>query len=281
MVKIKWNAGDPVKSAEPWLTTDGGGYVSGWSKNFMDGTVEERGKTVSDGHLSAEIIRPKEAKGPIPYVVLMHGCSGMNKQLWNWAREYAGHIVAQGYGALILDSFTTRNVPGICSDPSQLNWARRRADDAYSALDHLIDNGLAIPNKVFVLGRSNGATTSLIIMNKRIGELHKSRFAGAFLLQPSCLYMRTAEFYGPLHLYLAEKDDATSSALCLAMKNGLARATTLEATVYKDAYHGFEDRVPIHKFNGWRMGYNATAATQTIKAISSTLKSHSMQSAGK
>lgn len=272
MVKIKWNAGDPAKSAEPWLTTDGGGYVTGWSKNFMDGTVEERGKTVADGYLSAEIIKPKGAKGPIPFVILLHGCSGMNKQLWNWAHEYADQIVAQGYGALILDSFTTRNVPGICSDPSQLNWARRRADDAYSALDHLIDHGLAIPSKVFVLGRSNGATTSLIIMNKRIGELHKNGFAGAFLLQPSCLYMRTVEFYGPIHLYLAEKDDATSPTLCLTMKNGTARNTPLEATVFKDAFHGFEDRVSIHKFNGWRMGYNAAAATGTLQSITKELK---------
>ncbi len=272
MIKIKWSAGDVARSSEPWLTTDGGGYVNGWSKNFMDGTVEERGKVVSEGFLSGEIVKPKGAKGPIPFVILLHGCSGMTQQLWNWAREYASAIVAQGYGALILDSFTTRNVSGICTDPSQLNWARRRADDAYSALDHLIDNGLAKPDKIFVVGRSNGATTSLIIMNKRIGELHKNRFAGAFLLQPSCLYMRSVEFYGPLRLYLAEKDDATSAPLCLAMKNGLARTTILEATVYKDAYHGFEDKVPIHKFNGWRMGYNATAANGTLRNILAALK---------
>lgn len=271
MIKIKWSAGDVARSSEPWLTTDGGGYVNGWSKNFMDGTVEERGKVVAEGFLSGEIVKPKGVKGPIPFVILLHGCSGMTQQLWNWAREYASAIVAQGYGALILDSFTTRNVSGICTDPSQLNWARRRADDAYSALDHLIDNGLALPDKVFVVGRSNGATTSLIIMNKRIGELHNNKFAGAFLLQPSCLYMRTVEFYGPLRLYLAEKDDATSPTLCLAMKTGKTRTTVLEAIVYKNAYHGFEDKVPVHKFNGWRMGYNAEAANGTIRHIRSVL----------
>lgn len=238
----------------------------------MDGTVEERKTIVAEGYLNGEIVKPKGTKGPIPFVILLHGCSGMNPQLWRWAREYANAIVTQGYGALILDSFTTRNVSGICSDPSQLSWARRRADDAYSALDHLIDNKLAIPNKVFIVGRSNGATTSLIVMNKRIGELHKNQFAGAFLLQPSCLYMRTVEFYGPLRLYLAERDDATSPTFCLAMKNGVVRNTLLDATVYKDAYHGFEDRVPIHRFNGWRMGYNAAAATQTIRAIISALR---------
>lgn len=272
MVEIKWNGGDPIKSSEPWLITDGGGYINGWSKNFMDGTVEERRKVAAEGVLKAEIIKPKGSKGPIPFVILLHGCSGMNQLLWKWARSYADAIVAQGYGTLILDSFTTRNVSGICTDPSQLNWARRRADDAYSALDYLIDNNLAVPGKVFVLGRSNGATTSLIIMNKRIGDLHRNKFAGAFLLQPSCLYMRAAEFYGPLHLYLAEKDDATSPSLCLAMKAGIERTTLLDAIVFKDAFHGFEDKVTPYKQYGWRMGYNAAAATGTIKAFTATLR---------
>jgi dienelactone hydrolase len=274
-VEIKWNAGNQIKSSEPWLVTDGGGYINGWSKNFMDGTVEERRKVAAEGVLKAEIIKPKSSKGPIPFVILLHGCSGMNQLLWKWARSYANAIVAQGYGALILDSFTTRNVSGICTDPSQLNWARRRTDDAYAALDYLIEKGLAIPDKVFILGRSNGATTSLIIMNKRIGDLHSNKFAGAFLLQPSCLYMRTVEFYGPIRLYLAEKDDATSPTLCLAMKMGMERTTLVETTVFKDAFHGFEDKVPPYKFNGWRMGYNAAAATGTIKALTSVLRDYS------
>lgn len=273
MVKIPWSPGDPSRSSEPWLTTDGGGYINGWSANFMDGTVEERGKVNAGGFLNAEIIKPPKAAGALPFVVLLHGCSGMNQQLWNWAHDYANAFVAQGYGVLILDSFTTRGVKGICSDPSQLNWARRRADDAYAALDYLIDTKHAVPGKVFVVGRSNGATTTLIIMNQRIGELHRNRFAGAFLLQPSCLYMRTVDFYGPLKLFLAEQDDATSPKLCLDMVAGRKRQTLLEAKVFKGAYHGFEDKVPFHKFNGWRMGYNAVAATETIKAITSELKS--------
>lgn len=276
IIKIKWQAGDPIKSEEPWLTTAGGGYVNGWSKNFMDGTVEEHRKTTPEGFLNAEILKPKGTKGPIPFVVLLHGCSGMNSLLWKWARSYANEFVSQGYGALILDSFTTRNVANICKDPSQLGWARRRADDAYSALEFLIENGHALPDKVFVVGRSNGATTSLIIMNKKIGELHKHGFAGAFLLQPSCLYMRTVEFYAPLHLFLAEKDDATSPKLCMAMVAS-PRTTAVEAKVFPGAFHGFEDKVPPHKFNGWRMGYNAEAAGGTMKGILAGLKKLTQQ----
>ena len=63
-VEIKWNAGNQIKSSEPWLVTDGGGYINGWSKNFMDGTVEERRKVAAEGVLKAEIIKPKSSKGP-------------------------------------------------------------------------------------------------------------------------------------------------------------------------------------------------------------------------
>jgi len=280
MVKIQWSPGDPSRSSEPWLTTDGGGYINGWSANFMDGTVEERAKVRPDGFLDAKIIKPSNAAGGLPFVVLLHGCSGMTQQLWNWAHDYANAMVAQGYGVLILDSFTARGVKGICSDPSQLNWARRRADDTYAALNYLISTKQAIPDKVFVVGRSNGATTTLIIMNQRIGDLHRNKFAGAFLLQPSCLYMRTVEFYGPLRLFLAEQDDATNPKLCLDMVASRKRDALLEAKVFKGAYHGFQDKVPFHKFNGWRMGYNATAATETIKAITSELKKRQVNRTG-
>jgi hypothetical protein len=62
-VKIKWNAGN---YSQPW-DTGGSGYIDGWTKNFMNGTVEERGNTTLDGFLEAEIIKPKGAKGPIPF----------------------------------------------------------------------------------------------------------------------------------------------------------------------------------------------------------------------
>jgi dienelactone hydrolase len=111
----------------------------------------------------------------------------------------------------------TRGVSDICNDPSQLGWARRRADDAYSALDHLIEMGLAIPNKVYAIGRSNGATTTLIVMNQVLGDLHQNKFAGGFALQPSCLYMKNVEFYAPVRQFLAEKDEACNPVLCTAM----------------------------------------------------------------
>jgi hypothetical protein len=135
MVSIKWKPSQPVA----WVP--GNNYIDGHTFNFINDTIEEEGKIKRDGELQAELMVPKGIKVPIPFVLIMHGCSGMNVTLKKWAHEYGRKLVEAGYGVLILDSFTTRGVgpEGICSDFSQLEWARRRADDAYAALDWLIE----------------------------------------------------------------------------------------------------------------------------------------------
>jgi dienelactone hydrolase len=218
----------------------------------MNDTIEEHRKTAKSGELNAEIAVPKGTTGPIPFVLLLHGCSGMVPVLNTWAHDMAGRFAKIGYGSLIVDSFTSRGVENICKDPSQLDWARRRADDAYSA--------------------PNGATTTLLIMNSKVGALHKNKFAGAFPMQPSCLYLNEAEFYAPLKLFLAEKDEATSPVLCKAMAE-TKRQIPVQYVVFKGAYHAFEDHEPVHMFQGYHVGYNAEAAQGTINGILRALKS--------
>jgi dienelactone hydrolase len=271
-VKIKWN---PGSYSQPW-DTGNSGYIDGWTKNFMDGTVEERGQTAPDGFLDAEIVKPKVLKGPIPFIVLLHGCSGMNGLLQKWAHGMAQRLIALGYGVLILDSFKSRGVSDICSDPSQLGWARRRSDDAYSALDYLIDKRLAIPNKVYVIGRSNGATTTLIIMNQVLGDLHQHKFAGGFPIQPSCLYMKNVEFYAPVRQFLAEKDQACNPTLSITMAAS-PRKVPVHTTLFKGAHHGYEDKAAPRDFHCYRLAYNAEAAEGTIKGIITALKSDERQ----
>jgi dienelactone hydrolase len=179
----------------------------------------------------------------------------------------AQRLTPLGYGVLILDSFKSRGVSDICSDPSQLGWARRRADDAYSALDYLIDNRLAIPNKVYVIGRSNGSTTALIIMNQVLGDLHQHKFAGGFAMQPSCHYMRNVEFYAPVRQFLAEKDQACNPTLCVTMAAS-PRKIPVQTTLFKGAHHGYEDKALPRTFHGYRLAYNAEAAEGLSRASS-------------
>lgn len=54
MVKIPWHTST---QSSPWIP--GNDYIDGWSKSFMNGTIEEKGKVKANGELQAEIIRPK------------------------------------------------------------------------------------------------------------------------------------------------------------------------------------------------------------------------------
>jgi dienelactone hydrolase len=269
IVSIKWKSSAPVT----WIP--GNDFIDGYTPNFLDGTVEEKGKTKKDGELEAELIVPKRTTGPIPFVIMMHGCS-LLQAVKTWAHEYASRLVGAGYGVLILDSFGPRGVGigGICADPSQLNWARRRADDAYSALDWLIETGKADPSRVYVLGRSNGGASSLIVMNKKIGAIQKNKFAGAFVMQPSCAYLKFVEFYAPVHLYLAEKDTAANPAICADMAAS-NRPIPVQVKIWKGVTHSYEDRGPPRTYpiagKVVKLEYNAAAAEGTIKAIINVL----------
>lgn len=272
-VSIKWKPSQPM----PWVP--GNDYIDGHTFNFMNGTIEEKAKVKREGELEAELSVPKETKGSIPFVIILHGCSGMNKTLKKWTNEYGGKLVGAGYGVLVLDSFTSRGVgsDGICADPSQLEWARRRTDDAYSALDWLIENGKADPKRVYVLGRSNGATTSLIIVNKKIGDLHKNKFAAAFPMQPSCAYLKFVEFYAPVFQFLAEKDAACNPVVCADMAAS-NRPIPVQTKIWKSATHAYEDREPARFFSiagkPIKMEYSAEANEGTIKAIINILNSY-------
>lgn len=58
--------------------------------------------------------------GPFPPVILLHGCSGLQLETthqgtWNQLHQYADWYAAQGFAALVLDSFTSRGVRTVCT----------------------------------------------------------------------------------------------------------------------------------------------------------------------
>ena len=144
-------------------------------------------------------------------------------------------------------------------------------------MDWLIETGKANPSRVYVLGRSNGATTSLIITNKKVGAVQKNKFAGAFAMQPSCAYMKYVEYYAPVYLFLAEKDTATNPVICADMAAS-NRPIPVQTRIWKGATHSYQDREPPRVFSiagkPIKMEYNAQANEGTIRSIIAVLKSN-------
>jgi len=160
-VRIRWKGEYPHNSSKHWSKDNP--YDSGFSKNFKNGTPEEFGDLQKDGELNAFIYSPKNANGPAPFVILLHGCDGLGTLTKEWGQHVADVLNPQRIGVLVLDSFTTRYVDRTCG-PADLHWGRRRADDAYSALDYLVEKKLAKADEVYLMGYSNGGTTTLVSM---------------------------------------------------------------------------------------------------------------------
>src|SRR4051794_13599248 len=75
-VRIPWKGDYPHNSEDNYSPQNR--YKSGLSKFFNNGAPEEGGRIQRDGFLEAELMRPKGSSGVVPFVILMHGCSGLS-----------------------------------------------------------------------------------------------------------------------------------------------------------------------------------------------------------
>jgi len=271
-VKIPWK-GDYAHNFDDHYTPQNK-YKSGLSKFFNNGAPEEGGKIQQDGVLEAELMRPKAGADAVPYVILMHGCSGLTPPVARWAREKARIFLDHGYGVLILNSFKTRNVREVCGSPNY-HWGWRRAEDAYSALDYLIDNKLAKSDDVYVMGRSNGGTAAVMIADVYQVRGHQNKFAGVFAVSPGCIGLTKSRFGIPLVMFVGDKDDANDARVCEQLDT--VSGAPVQIVKFRGVYHGYEDNMPAYNFHGWHMEYNAKADKETIDRTLSLIKSKSYQ----
>ncbi|MGN6117042.1 MAG: alpha/beta hydrolase family protein, partial [Nitrobacter sp.] len=234
-VGVPWHGDYPHNSSKHW--SKGNPYDSGFSNNFMNGTPEEGGKVQKDGELIGKIYSP-ETSEPIPFMIVMHGCTGLDYTTEVWVNQIAKVLNAQGIGVMAVNSFRTRSVQKTCGMPD-FHWGRRRADDAYSALDYLIEHKLAKPDEVYLMGQSNGGLATLIAMSKQEDD-HPHRFAAGFPVVPSCINtpVRYGDYVRPMIIFGGDKDDANPVKYCVEMLKK-KRADPIQLIIYKDANHGF------------------------------------------
>lgn len=243
---------------------------TGRTIRFMNGAPEEGKRIAKTGDLTGDYLHPEGVTGPVPVVILMHGCTGWTKPVLNWAKEKGKMLLDHGIGVLALDSFGPRKVNKTCGAPNY-HWGWRRVEDAYSALGWLIENKRAIPDRVYVMGRSNGGTTAIMLAAKIVVAGHQDyKFAGSFAISPACNEMEQFDFAIPVTIFTGDKDMANNPKLCAAIdgKNGLVRTV-----LFKGVHHGFEDRTPPYVFNGWRMEHNPKADKDSMDQILAIIKS--------
>ncbi|MDP2239216.1 MAG: dienelactone hydrolase family protein [Burkholderiales bacterium] len=218
------------------------------------------GKTQIKGFL----FKP-EKPGPYPAVVMLHGRAGpysslaqgvytaetltMRHKMWGafWAER--------GYLALHVDSFGPRGFPqgfpknSYRDRPSEVSEQDVRPLDAYGALDYLRQRNDVVPDRVGLLGWSNGGMTLLSALAQDFPGMMQPApargFRAAIALYPSCrIQSRQSGYrpYAPLLILAAADDDEVSPLICRDFAaEARGRDVDLDFVLYEGAHHGYDD----------------------------------------
>lgn len=188
--------------------------------------------------------------GPHPAVVMVHGCGGAyvrNGQLNTRHHMWGELLAAQGYGALMLDSFSARGIRELCTRKHAERPLKEsdRVGDAHAALVWLRQQAGVDPDRIALLGWSHGGGVTLDAIRQRPAGLAQG-FRAAVSFYPGCTRRnRQAESfmpYAPLLILIGEADDWTLAAPCVALaETARSHGAPVNIVTYPGAYHDFDN----------------------------------------
>ena len=235
--------------------------------------VPTAGGSSSPGPLVAYLFEPA-TQGPHPAVVMLHGCGGAYARdgaLNARHRMWGELLAAQGYVALMLDSFTSRGAKELCTQKFAERTLKEadRVGDAYAALAFLRGRSDVDAARVALLGWSHGGGTTLATITQPPAQ--GTGFARAVAFYPGCTARakRPAAFnpYAPLLVLIGEADDWTPAAPCETLAGAVrSRGGPMEIVTYPGTYHDFDNpaltrkRVRTEVPNGAHPGQGVTTA---------------------
>jgi len=215
-----------------------------------------RPSTVLDGYLS----RPT-GEGQHPAVIFLHGCGGlfigsmigrllMGSMIEPGESDWAGELTRRGYAILMVDSFAPRGRREMCaprtSDPVLY---RNRARDAYGALLFLQAQPFVRPDRIGIMGWSQGGGALLFAIGtqsfSRPAQLARGDFRAAVAFYPSsCDEQRQQPSWSttiPLMVLIGAEDVGIPWVPCNALLDGAGtRGAKVEMQIYPGAYHHFD-----------------------------------------
>lgn len=199
--------------------------------------------------LTAFLAKPV-GNGPFPVVIALHGCNGLfsdRKKLKELYVDWAERLVGAGYAVLFPDSFGPRGVSDLCRQAQSILPGIHRLRDVFGSASWLSKQTFVNPERIGLLGWSNGGSTVLWTIDESTGgQLSKGmpRFRVAIALYPGC--HATSEFRSwktnvPTTILIGESDDWVSAKECRALvSRSAADGQPTEIFVYPGAYHGFD-----------------------------------------
>jgi dienelactone hydrolase len=216
-------------------------------------------------------LRIPGGSGPAPAVILLHGCGGGWRQL---DARWGPRLASWGYVTLTIDRFESRGIRSACSGGAP----PATAYDAYRALSFLARHPAVDPDRIAVIGFSQGAWLALLSV-ERSGIVRNAteKFRAAVGFYPPCLGFKD-DMTVPTLIMVGELDDWTPASECRNLAEGRddwgisrekGKGIPIELIIYSGAYHGFDipELATPRQLLGHHLEFNQAALDSSIDAL--------------
>lgn len=199
--------------------------------------------------LHATLFKPAGA-GPFPAVVAMHDCDGLTwraNAIAPWYQDWGERLAASGFAVVFPDSFAARGIGPQCHIPARarsVRASRERIGDANAARRWLQEQPWIIPDRISLIGWSDGGTAALWSVRPRAaGGDDKPDFRSVIAFYPACRRLNYSAWSAriPTLILIGAADDWTPAHDCLQMVAGArGRSAGARVVTYSHAYHNFD-----------------------------------------
>jgi len=205
-----------------------------------------------------------EGNGPFAAIIIAHGCFGVEQNQFEWAQR----LNAWGYVTVVVDSFSSRKVKSVCSDP-ELVSAETRAFDVFGAAAYLRNQAFVNPQKIGLIGFSHGGWTVLCATQKKFPKnAQEDPLQAAVAYYPWCPGFGLKETSTPLLVLMGKEDNWTPLDRCESLQAGQGEEfeNNMRLIAYDNAYHGFDDssKKPGIEFDGHTIAFDSESAANSI-----------------
>jgi dienelactone hydrolase len=197
------------------------------------------------GTVTGELDLPKNASGPVPAMVLLHGSGGLQGPSGANIRKWAATLNGWGIATLLVDSFGPRKITATVADQSKLSSYADVAD-GLSALKVLGADPRIDRNRIGVLGWSRGGSAAF---NTTLETVRKILIADDLKFAVHVVFYAAAELQNrdratdqsPVLIFHGESDNYTPIGPAREFADWLqSKGSPVTFISYPKTFHDFD-----------------------------------------